>query len=402
MNHQTEYQKPAGAMPGGESLPFRMPLLSQTSWAKTFLSNLRDFLTERPVRLSNSSEPVGWPFRVIRFGAGAMENLKEVLRPAPARWTADTTGLLTEPEPWWRSFGENLRSGWRALWERPVRGGKPAEVGELWNPPRRYRTVQLLSLAGHAVIVLLILLPPLSRTIQPPAQARAELVPLDISPYQPLIASKPGGKKLGGGGGGGERNPLPPTRGRLPRFSWTQLAPPMAKIQPQAKLQTQATVVGPPQVRLISPNLPNYGDPLAKILSDSGGPGSGGGIGTGSTGGVGSGEGAGVGPGYQWGVGGGLPVAGQGGYGEPECIYCPRPQFSDEAVKLKYQGTVLLRAVITADGRAENIQVIRGLGLGLDEKAIEAVRTWRFKPALGPNGKPAAVVAIIEINFRLL
>jgi TonB family protein len=70
-------------------------------------------------------------------------------------------------------------------------------------------------------------------------------------------------------------------------------------------------------------------------------------------------------------------------------------------VKAKYQGTVLLVAVITADGRATEIRVAKGLGLGLDEKAVEAVRTWRFRPALGPDGKPASVRQSIEVTFHL-
>jgi protein TonB len=397
-----EIQKPATATTPEVSM--RSPLSpppEQRSWARAFLANLHDFLVEPAVRLPRDGARQVFLFSRGDFGSSTLENFRELLRPAPRRLTGATAGLLQESQPWWRSFRENLREGLRWLFARPLRTAQPVEVGELWNPPRRFRTVQLLSLLGHATLVALILLPLVPRPTQSTVQAQTELVPLDISPYAPLVAAKPG-KKMGGGGGGGERNPIPPTRGRLPKFSWTQFAPPMAKIQPQAKLQMQASVVGPPQVRLVSPNLPNYGDPLAKIFTESGGPGSGAGIGTGSSGGVGSGEGAGVGPGYQWGTGGGLPVAGQGGYGEPECIYCPRPQFSDEAVKLKYQGTVLLRVIVTADGRAENIQIIRGLGLGLDEKAVEAVRTWRFKPALGPNGKPAAVIAVIEISFRLL
>jgi protein TonB len=76
--------------------------------------------------------------------------------------------------------------------------------------------------------------------------------------------------------------------------------------------------------------------------------------------------------------------------------------FSDEAVKAKYQGVVLLRIVVTVDGRATNIQVVKGLGMGLDDKAIEAVRGWRFRPATGPDGRASAVTTLIEVTFRLL
>lgn len=62
---------------------------------------------------------------------------------------------------------------------------------------------------------------------------------------------------------------------------------------------------------------------------------------------------------------------------------------------------VNLIAIITADGKASDIHVVKGLGMGLDEKAIEAVRTWRFKPALGPDGRPAPVRQLIEVTFHL-
>ena len=117
--------------------------------------------------------------------------------------------------------------------------------------------------------------------------------------------------------------------------------------------------------------------------------------------GVGPGNGDGVGPGDEFGAGGGPPNAGTGPYGYPTCVYCPPAQYSDEAVKSKYQGTVFLVVTITADGKAMDVKVVRGVGLGLDEKAIEAVRSWRFRPAAGPDGRPAAVRQTIEVNFHL-
>jgi protein TonB len=89
------------------------------------------------------------------------------------------------------------------------------------------------------------------------------------------------------------------------------------------------------------------------------------------------------------------------GVGSPTCLYCPSPQYSDEARKAKYQGTVTLLVTVMPDGRAVNISVVKGPGLGLEEKAIEAVRTWKFKPALGPNGKIVPTIVPIEVTFRL-
>jgi TonB family protein len=224
------------------------------------------------------------------------------------------------------------------------------------------------------------------------------LTPIDISPYEAKLP--PGKDKAGGGGGGGERNPIPATKGMLPKWSMTQIAPPMVHTDPNSKIE--ATLLGPPDLKIASPNLDNYGDPLAKMMSDSGGPGGGSGIGSGMGTGIGSGSGGGLGPGSGGGTGGGAFRPGTGGVGYPSCVYCPDPKYSEEARKAKYQGTVVLQAVITADGRAIDIQIVKGPGLGLEEKAVEAVKTWRFKPAIGPGGKPVPVIVPIEVTFRLL
>jgi TonB family protein len=182
-----------------------------------------------------------------------------------------------------------------------------------------------------------------------------------------------------------------------------QLTPASATIKnPNPKLPAEPTVMVPPDIRVAQPNMANYGDPLAALYTGSGGPGGGGGIGTGCCGGIGSGSGPGVGPGEGGGIGGGVFRPGRNGVGEPACLYCPLPQFTEEARKAKYQGTVLLKVIITPDGRATNISVARGLGMGLDENAISAVRGWKFKPANGPNGRPVAVETYIEVTFRLL
>jgi TonB family protein len=99
--------------------------------------------------------------------------------------------------------------------------------------------------------------------------------------------------------------------------------------------------------------------------------------------------------------GGGAPRAGKAGYGFSTCLDCPLPAYSAEAIAQHVQGSVVLAATITLGGSATDIHVSKGLGFGLDEKAIEAVRTWRFKPALGPDRKPASVRQLILVAFQL-
>ena len=181
-----------------------------------------------------------------------------------------------------------------------------------------------------------------------------------------------------------------------------QFTPPVVVVRNEApKLPVEPTVVIPPQVHLQQPNMPNLGDPLSHVpaLLPSNGTGSGAGIGSGSGGGVGSGEGPGFGPGHGGGTGGGAFRVG-GGVSAPKAIYSPDPEYSEEARKAKYQGTCVLWLVVGADGRPKDIKVQRTLGLGLDEKAIEAVKNWRFEPAL-KDGKPVAVQINVEVSFRL-
>jgi TonB family protein len=85
----------------------------------------------------------------------------------------------------------------------------------------------------------------------------------------------------------------------------------------------------------------------------------------------------------------------------PKLLYKAEPKYSEEARKAKYSGTVLLSVEIDTKGRVGAIRVVRPLGLGLDEKAIECVQKWKFRPAL-KDGRPVAVRVSIEISFRLL
>jgi TonB family protein len=94
-------------------------------------------------------------------------------------------------------------------------------------------------------------------------------------------------------------------------------------------------------------------------------------------------------------------VPGRGGVSLPVPLYQVEPEYSEEARKAKFQGTVVLEIVIDERGYPTNFKIPNPLGLGLDEKAVEAVRQWRFRPGM-KNGKPVAVVARVEVNFRLL
>jgi TonB family protein len=114
----------------------------------------------------------------------------------------------------------------------------------------------------------------------------------------------------------------------------------------------------------------------------------------------GGGDRAGLGAGTRVSTGVGGPAGVGDGFSSPALIHKVEPEYTEEARAAKFQGTVLLNADITRDGIPTNIKVARSLGLGLDEKAIEAVRQWKFKPA-AKDGKAVTMTVTIEVKFHL-
>jgi TonB family protein len=84
----------------------------------------------------------------------------------------------------------------------------------------------------------------------------------------------------------------------------------------------------------------------------------------------------------------------------PKTTYAPDPEYSEEARKAKYEGSVVLWLVVSAGGLPQKIRVQRSLGMGLDEEAVKAVKQWRFQPAT-KDGQPVPVMINVQVNFRL-
>jgi protein TonB len=198
---------------------------------------------------------------------------------------------------------------------------------------------------------------------------------------------------------------MPASRGDLPKVARRQFTPPAVVNQnPEPKLIMEPTIVVASSAALPVLHIGQLGDPLAPPGPPSDGRGTGGGIGDGKGIGVGPGDGAGYGPGHKYGVGGGDPSGGGGPRGAvtpAALIWKIEPEYSDEARHAKVQGTVLLYLDVDQNGRPINIHVRQGLGLGLDEKAIEAVARWKFRPGKH-NGRAVTTSAMVEVNFRLL
>lgn len=254
-----------------------------------------------------------------------------------------------------------------------------------------------LSMTMHAVVLALIL----SSGLWFPRRQIREWTAANLATSEYVSIAPDVVRSVRGGGGGGDRDKVAAPQGRLPKLAMEQITPPEVVVRNNhPKLIAEPTVVMPPTVHLADSQLPNLGNPVSSVIAPpSNGIGVGAGIGEGAGGGIGSGSGAGVGPGLGGGYGGGVFRVG-GGVSAPLPIYKPEPEYSPEARQAKLQGTVILSLIVGSDGTARGIRVARSLGLGLDEKAIEAVRQWRFDPAK-KDGKPVPVAVDVEVSFRL-
>jgi TonB family protein len=247
-------------------------------------------------------------------------------------------------------------------------------------------------MAIHGLVIGLLVLAGTNPRVHTLIKDQIALIAPDLAPYQPSMRR--------GGGGGGDRSPTPPSKGSLPRLASKQFVPPTVTRIENPKLPMEPTLIIQPDANIPRIDMDVLGDPLAKSGLASNGPGSGGGIGTGHGGGIGPGSGPGYGPGSGGNMGGGYYIIG-GGVSSPTVIYKVEPEYSEEARKAKFQGTVIILIVVDDHGKPRDMRVIRSLGLGLDQKALEAIQQWRFNPGK-KDGKPVAVQATIEVNFRLL
>jgi TonB family protein len=219
------------------------------------------------------------------------------------------------------------------------------------------------------------------------------IIPLIAPDLKPYLAEK---KAAHGGGGGGTRSVLEAKQGSLPKSAPRQFVPPQVDPPENPRLPMTPTIIAD------APNIsaPNLGDPLSHLGVPSNGPGCCLGIGGGDGTGVGIGHGPGWNTGENGGFNGGVYQIG-GGVTSPVLLTQVEPEYSEEARKAKWQGTVKLQVVVDEHGMPRQMKLIRALGLGLDQKAMEAVAKWRFKPGM-KNGKPVPVIASIEVTFRLL
>ena len=310
----------------------------------------------------------------------------------------DLFGENFEERPLWADLYENLRD---ALF--PIKL-PPLELTSTPIPapdPMAVKTdpwaIGTATIANAGVVAIVVLMGLSSTTHHLPTSPAGDNV--HLSDFN-LMAPSDG--KIAGGGGGGSNGSTDPITGRLPRRDKMPITPAQVPMLERPKLAIDPAIAVPIEIELPDNlSLPNIGmhvSPNVKLASN--GQGTESGLGTGSHGGVGPGNGPGVGPGSESGYGGSVYRAGVGGVTNPVPIVSPEAEFSDEARRKKYQGVCMISIIVDARGYPRNPRVIRSLGMGLDEKALEAVQRYRFKPAI-KDGKPVPVMIEVEVNFRL-
>lgn len=262
----------------------------------------------------------------------------------------------------------------------------------------RDRSSTTVSFVAHVLIITLVLwwgmaihnrVAPIATTV----------TPLDFTLYDPPPPVMKVARASGGGGGGGEHHLVAPTRGNLPKIVRVRPSPepPQLIRYERPKLPVEPTM----QVRIPESNrLPNLGMPQSpQVALASQGSGRGSGFGFGMGGSIGMGHGSGAGPGSGGGYGGGLMSVG-GGVSAPQVIHSVEANFTDEARRADFQGTASIQLIVDSQGNPQDVRVVHHLGMGLDEKAVDAVRRYRFRPAMY-QGHPVSVQMVIEVEFRL-
>jgi periplasmic protein TonB len=303
----------------------------------------------------------------------------------PANEEPHLSGEIKE-EGIFQSLISNIRDAFFAPKLPPlVLESKPVAVVDRMAVPRDPKSTAI-AVVIHAVIILGIAWLIAAKVPMAAPMKKAVTSLLEPPPPPPVL---PKDAKIGGGGGQHDLGPV--TQGHLPKLAQEQIVPPKAPPTIPPKLAVEPSVIVQPDLKLADNKLPDLGVPNSNLKGFS--------MGNGNGTGIGSGDGAGIGPGSGGNIGGGVYQVG-GSVRPPIAIYTPDPEFSEEARKAKFSGNVVVSLIVDRDGRPQRVHVLRGVGMGLDEKAVEAVQQYKFKPAM-QNGKPVAVYLNVEVNFQI-
>jgi periplasmic protein TonB len=306
-------------------------------------------------------------------------------------------GKAFDERPVWAGLWENVRDVFFPVKLPPLQlTSQPIPVPDRMAVKANPWAIGISTTVNITILCLLLFF--LGKKVMETVKQQAIDINIDVGAYQGPKMDK----NAGGGGGGGDHSIVEANKGKLPTKSPDPVTPPTPTVIEHPKLPEPAAINVQKDLQLPdNPNMPMIGmHSSSNVQLASAGSGSGAGMGTGSGGGLGSGSGNGYGPGSGGNAGGGVYQVG-GGISKPVLIHEEEAEFSDEARRAKYQGVCLISLIVDAQGNPQNIHVVRTLGMGLDEKAIEAVRKYKFKPALKDGKTPVPVIITVEVDFHL-
>jgi TonB family protein len=293
-------------------------------------------------------------------------------------------GKAFEEKPIWLGLYENLRDVFFPPKLPPLElTSKPIPVPDRMKVRANPWAIGISTVVNGSIVALLLFLG-VKSIIDNKKKDLVNVNHIEVTEFIPPKAAN----NIGGGGGQGNHQVETP-KGHLPPRAETHTPViPKELIAPVQTIDVQKDLILPDDPKL--PNIGLHNSPNVKF--SAGGYGSGGGIG--------SGHGTGLGDGSGGNTGGGLYKVG-GAVSEPKLIFAPEAEFSDEARRAKYQGIVVVQVIVDAQGNPQNPRVVRPLGMGLDEKALEAIRKYRFKPSMKDGKTPVPVLIAISIDFHL-
>jgi protein TonB len=305
------------------------------------------------------------------------------------------SSLPSSTDSWFLRVRDNLRQLFTAAPLFPSSAnGAPIHLLEHKGSPRIIRA-QTVSLLTHAAMIAILAFAAMHiyKSAKPAGTGVTTVQPHPKFP-RGLLARELGLRPDDGVGSGGGRTPIPTTAGNLVPASSIQLVKPSLPVKREAQILVPPTILDLSAAPVLT-FVDKIGLPWMQDDTNSPGPGDSNTIGgsRGNTmgdsekdgpGGQGSSSGK-YSPGVTW----------------PKCAYCPDPTYTDEARETKLQGAVTLHVLVGADGRASQIRIVHGIGLGLDERAVQAIRGWKFVPAQDASRRPVPAWVTVEAVFRL-
>jgi TonB family protein len=292
-------------------------------------------------------------------------------------------GVPIEEKPIWVDLYESIRDVFFPPKLPPLElTSTPIPVPDRMAVKRNWWAVGTAIIIEVAILLILLIFMG-KKILDAVNKPKLQVTPIDVTDF---IASKAHDAP---GGGGGSPDKIEAIKGRIPPRATAPDEAAKVEAPPDPTIDLQNSIIIPDNSKL--PNFGQSNSPNVKLASRGNGQGSS----------VGNGSGSGYLDGYGGNIGGGISHVG-GAVSSPEIIYKVEAEFSDEARRAKYQGICTVTLVVDSQGNPQNPHVTQALGMGLDEKAIEAIKQYKFKPAYDKDKKKAvAVMVSIQINFHI-